>query len=63
MLETKKLGPKATSYLGMNIVGAGLITINSYVNNALPSVGLNVVWIGIAIYGLTRRTDHGGPSH
>jgi hypothetical protein len=45
----------------MNIVGAGLITVNSYVNNALPSVGLNVVWIGIAVYGLRKRPDHGAP--
>ena len=40
----------------MNIVGAAGFIINCAYNNAWPSVALNVVWMGIAIYALRRNS-------
>jgi hypothetical protein len=39
----------------MNIVGAAGFIINCAYNNAWPSVALNVVWMGIAVYALRRN--------
>jgi hypothetical protein len=39
----------------MNLVGAVGFIINCAWNAAWPSVALNVVWVGIAIYALRRN--------
>jgi hypothetical protein len=39
----------------MNILGAAGFVINSGWNHALPSAVMNVVWIGIGVYALSRR--------
>ena len=47
----------------MNIIGAAGFIINCAYNNAWPSVALNVVWMGIAIYALrTELAAHEGPA-
>jgi len=38
----------------MNIVGAVGFIINSGWNGAWPSAWLNIVWLAIGIYGITR---------
>ena len=38
----------------MNIVGAVGFIINSGWNGAWPSAWLNIVWLAIGIYGVTR---------
>jgi hypothetical protein len=41
-------------YQLMNLVGAALLIVNSGYYRAWPSAVLNVIWVGIGIYGLVR---------
>ncbi len=54
LITMKKLNRESKLYHGMNLIGAFLIGINSITNKAYPSSALNIVWIFIAIYGLTK---------
>jgi hypothetical protein len=54
LLSSGKLDGKSPVYHWMNVVGAVGFVINSGYNGAFPSVGLNVIWIGIGIFGLVR---------
>ena len=54
LVSIKKLSVEDKRYQILNVVGAIGIIINSGVHSAIPSVGLNVVWLSIALYGLTR---------
>ena len=54
LVSTKKMAPDSREYQLLNLVGAVGIIINAGVHSAWPSVGLNVVWLLIAIYGLSR---------
>jgi hypothetical protein len=55
LISTGKLQARAAIYQWMNIAGAVGFIINSGCNGAWPSVGLNVVWLGIAVYALQRN--------
>jgi hypothetical protein len=49
-------------YQLMNLVGAALLILNSGYYRAWPSAVLNVVWVGIGVFGLvrSRRVQHAG---
>jgi hypothetical protein len=55
LLSFGKILPSSWVYQAMNIVGAAGFIINCAYNNAWPSVALNIVWMGIAIYALRRN--------
>jgi hypothetical protein len=55
LLSFGKILPSSWVYQVMNIVGAAGFIINCAYNNAWPSVALNVVWMGIAVYALRRN--------
>jgi hypothetical protein len=55
LLSFGKILPRSWVYQVMNIVGAAGFIINCAYNNAWPSVALNVVWMGIAVYALRRN--------
>jgi hypothetical protein len=55
LISSGKIQARSPLYQWMNIVGAVGFMINSGWNGAWPSVGLNVVWFGIGIYGLMRH--------
>ncbi len=54
LVSSKKISPVSNNYQLMNLFGALGIIINSTVHHALPTVGLNVIWLLIAIYGLVK---------
>lgn len=56
LLSFGKILPSSWVYQAMNILGAAGFIINSGHNNAWPSVALNVVWMGIALYALRRNS-------
>ena len=62
LISAGKLQPRSVLYQGMNVVGAIGFIINSGWNGAWPSVGLNVVWLGIALVALMRRPRRAPPS-
>ena len=55
LLSFGKIDARSAAYHWMNIVGALGFVINCTWNHALPSVALNIVWMGIGIYSLVRR--------
>jgi hypothetical protein len=54
LLSAGKLSGKSVSYQVMNVVGATGFVLNSGYNGAIPSAALNVIWVGIGVFALTR---------
>jgi hypothetical protein len=55
-----KLEATDLRYIWANIVGAVFFMINSYTHGAMPSVVVNIVWIGFAvntIFQLKRKNN------
>jgi hypothetical protein len=52
--STKKLTVDDKKYQILNIVGVIGIIVNSGYHGAIPSVGLNIIWFFIGLYGLMR---------
>jgi hypothetical protein len=57
LLSFGKISARSPIYQWMNILGAVGFIINCTWNGAWPSVALNVVWLGIAVYALRRRSQ------
>jgi hypothetical protein len=60
LLSLGRLPARSPIYQWMNIVGAAGFIVNSGWNGAMPSVALNVVWLGIALYALKRNRGAAG---
>jgi hypothetical protein len=54
LVSTKKLEPISKTYQLLNLFGAVGVGVNSLIHHALPSVGINLAWMIIAIYALIR---------
>ena len=54
LLSTRRIDGHSTTYHVMNLLGAVCIAINSGWNSAVPSAVINVIWIVIAVYALSR---------
>lgn len=55
LVSMRRLEGNSFAYQMLNLVGSGLLIVNSFYNGALPSVGVNLAWIGIAILTLSRN--------
>lgn len=55
-VSTGRTKPNSKMYQCMNVVGSMGIIVNSLVHSAIPSVGLNIIWLGIALYGLLNTS-------
>lgn len=54
LLNTGRVTPKSKIYQWLNILSGAGFVINSGWNGAYPSAAINVVWMGIALYGLSK---------
>jgi hypothetical protein len=54
LVTSGRLTARSLAYQLLNVFGAIGFIVNSGWNGAIPSVALNVVWLGIAIFGLLR---------
>ena len=59
LLSLGKIQARSPLYQWMNLLGAVGFIINCAWNGAWPSVALNVVWVGIALYALRRNSRLG----
>ena len=50
----KKITPESTSYLILNIIGAGLAGVSSYMIQFYPFVVLESVWVFASILALIK---------
>ena len=55
LISAGKLQARSAVYQSMNLVGAIGLAINSGWNGAWPSAGLNIVWLGIALFAMRRN--------
>ena len=55
LVSIRKLEGDSISYQVMNIVAGIFLVVNSLYYRAMPSVGVNVAWIGIGLFALGRR--------
>lgn len=54
LVSTKRCQGNSILYQMLNIFGALLLIINSFYFGAYPSVGVNIVWVGIALFTLIK---------
>jgi hypothetical protein len=54
-VSTRKLEGDSIPYQALNLGGSALLIVNSFYFGALPSVGVNAVWICIALFALIRK--------
>jgi len=55
LVSLKKVEGDSLLYQGINIVAGVLLIVNTFYWRAYPSLGLNVAWIGIAVFTLSRK--------
>ena len=54
LVSSKRCAGDSALYQSLNILGALLLIINSFYFSAYPSVGVNVAWVGIAVFTLVK---------
>ena len=54
LVSTKRLEGDSVAYQGLNLLGSAMLIVNSFYYGAYPSVGVNVIWIGIALCSIVR---------
>jgi hypothetical protein len=54
LVSSKRLEGDSVAYQVLNLAGSALLIANSAYYGAYPSVGVNVVWIGIAALTIAR---------
>ena len=54
MITTSRINGQSLAYQWMNAIGSIFMMVNALYYGALPSFGLNLIWLGIAIYGLSQ---------
>lgn len=65
LLSLGKLTGRSPAYQWMNVIGAAGFVVNSGYNGAIPSAVLNVIWMAIGLFTLSRiratfRAKHEG---
>jgi len=55
LVSTRRIEGDALPYQLLNLAGGALLIANSFYYGAFPSVGVNVVWIGIALFAIYRK--------
>ncbi len=54
LLNNGRVTSKSKIYQWLNVLSGAGFVINSGWNGAYPSAAINVVWMGIALYGLSK---------
>ena len=55
LVSTKRIEGNSVVYQFLNAIGAVMLIVNSFYYRAYPSVVVNIVWIGIAVYALGKK--------
>lgn len=54
LVSTRRLAGDSVPYQALNLVGGTLVLVNSYYHGAMPSVAVNVFWVAIGLFALSR---------
>ena len=52
---TGKLSASSKTYVLANIIGGVFFVVNTYYHQAYPSMFVNVIWVIIAIYMISKK--------
>ena len=55
---TGKLPASSKTYVLANIIGGVFFVVNTYFHKAYPSMFVNVVWVIIAIYMISKKNKN-----
>ena len=55
LVSLKKLEGDSVAFQALNLLGGICLTINTFYNTAYPATALNLAWIGIAVYTITKN--------
>jgi len=50
----KRMASDSLAYYLLNITGSACLTANTLYHHALPSAIVNIIWVAIALFALTR---------
>lgn len=62
LLNVGRVTPKSRLYQWLNVLSGAGFVINSGWNGAYPSAAINVVWMAIALFGLSQIAQLKAPS-
>lgn len=62
LLSAGKLKGDSAAFQWMNVIGAAGFILNSGYNGAVPSMVLNIIWVGIGLLALWRIYRSARPS-
>ena len=54
MISSGKTNAKSPLFQSLNLIGSVFLIINTYEKGAYPSTVVNIIWVGIALYGFYR---------
>jgi hypothetical protein len=54
LISSGKVKSDAVSFQFLNLVGSIFLIINTYEKGAYPSTVVNIIWVGIALFGFYR---------
>ena len=54
LVSTNRLRGESVAYQLLNLAGGGCLIVNTVYRGAYPSSFVNVVWVGIALYAVSR---------
>ncbi|MCG9910458.1 MAG: hypothetical protein MH137_04075 [Flavobacteriales bacterium] len=54
LISSGKTTAKSVFFQFLNLAGSVFLIINTYAKEAYPSAVVNVIWVGIALYGFFR---------
>lgn len=54
LISSGKANAKSVLFQVLNLLGSIFLIINTYAKGAYPSAVVNVIWVGIALYGFYR---------
>ncbi|MBI4785774.1 MAG: hypothetical protein HY782_01845 [Chloroflexi bacterium] len=55
LVSLRRIEGDASGYQRLNLVGGACLVVNTVYYGAYPSSLVNLVWIGIAIYTMSRK--------
>jgi hypothetical protein len=54
MVSLEKMPARGALFQSLNLVGGVLLAANAAWHHAWPSVGVNLIWIGVGVFALAR---------
>lgn len=63
LVSVGRMAGTALAYRALNVAGGALLLVNTAYHRAFPSMVVNVIWTGIALYALTATRRAAASAH